>query len=234
MSLEMLHLSPSAKDDELELAPPMYEGLNIDNGLLSDILTNTNEDSTPMFNELDLIIDGKQVNGENDWINLFDKHENVESNNDLFDEDIFMNQDILPNPGLFDEGLLNDQVDVGVKKPQPTQLFTPNPSSTLPTPLITTSKSYEGPTKKRKRSTTTSTTTTTKADACSPVKLETSDPVAFKRARNTEAARRSRARKLEKMMQLEDRVDQLLKEKDLMSQEIQKLKNLLIENNIEF
>lgn len=43
-----------------------------------------------------------------------------------------------------------------------------------------------------------------------PVVCESDDPVALKRARNTEAARRSRARKLERMSQLEERVEQLL------------------------
>ncbi|ODV97619.1 hypothetical protein PACTADRAFT_47502, partial [Pachysolen tannophilus NRRL Y-2460] len=43
-----------------------------------------------------------------------------------------------------------------------------------------------------------------------PVFTDSDDPVAVKRARNTEAARRSRARKMERMSQLEDRVEQLL------------------------
>ncbi|CAR27900.1 hypothetical protein ZYGR_0N03870 [Zygosaccharomyces rouxii] len=43
-----------------------------------------------------------------------------------------------------------------------------------------------------------------------PVLCESDDPVAMKRARNTEAARRSRARKLERMSQLEERVEELL------------------------
>lgn len=43
-----------------------------------------------------------------------------------------------------------------------------------------------------------------------PVVCESDDPIALKRARNTEAARRSRARKLERMTQLEERVEELL------------------------
>lgn len=43
-----------------------------------------------------------------------------------------------------------------------------------------------------------------------PVVCESDDPTALKRARNTEAARRSRARKLERMTQLEQRVEELL------------------------
>ncbi|ONH66559.1 General control protein GCN4 [Cyberlindnera fabianii] len=38
-----------------------------------------------------------------------------------------------------------------------------------------------------------------------PIVVDNSDPVAAKRARNTEAARRSRARKMERMYQLEGR-----------------------------
>lgn len=54
-----------------------------------------------------------------------------------------------------------------------------------------------------------------------------SDPVAQKRAKNTEAARRSRARKLEKMNLLEDKVEELTKENSNLKFEIEKLRLLL-------
>lgn len=61
----------------------------------------------------------------------------------------------------------------------------------------------------------------------SPIVIETDDPIAQKRARNTEAARRSRARKMERMNQLEDKVDALKHENSLLQEEVQKLRAML-------
>lgn len=60
-----------------------------------------------------------------------------------------------------------------------------------------------------------------------PVIPESDDPIALKRARNTEAARRSRARKLQRMSQLEDRVEELLARNSELEMEIISLKSLL-------
>ena len=60
-----------------------------------------------------------------------------------------------------------------------------------------------------------------------PVIPESSDPVAQKRARNTEAARRSRARKLQRMNQLEDRVENLLAKNMELENEVARLRSLL-------
>ncbi|ANB15507.1 amino acid starvation-responsive transcription factor GCN4 [Sugiyamaella lignohabitans] len=53
-----------------------------------------------------------------------------------------------------------------------------------------------------------------------------SDCTAVKRARNTEAARRSRARKMERMSQLEERVDQLVARNSELEAEIARLREL--------
>lgn len=45
-----------------------------------------------------------------------------------------------------------------------------------------------------------------------PIKVDSEDPVAMKRARNTEAARKSRARKLEKQGEMEARIAELQQE----------------------
>lgn len=45
-----------------------------------------------------------------------------------------------------------------------------------------------------------------------PIKYDSNDPIALKRARNTEAARKSRARKLERQGEMEDRIAELRKE----------------------
>ncbi|SCU91318.1 LAMI_0E05424g1_1 [Lachancea mirantina] len=58
-----------------------------------------------------------------------------------------------------------------------------------------------------------------------PVVPESNDPVAQKRARNTEAARRSRARKLQRMNQLELKVEELLQRNAELENEITRLKS---------
>ncbi|CAI4416691.1 BDN_1c_G0014380.mRNA.1.CDS.1 [Saccharomyces cerevisiae] len=61
----------------------------------------------------------------------------------------------------------------------------------------------------------------------SPIVPESSDPAALKRARNTEAARRSRARKLQRMKQLEDKVEELLSKNYRLENEVARLKKLV-------
>lgn len=63
-----------------------------------------------------------------------------------------------------------------------------------------------------------------------PIIPESDDPVAMKRAKNTEAARRSRARKLQRMNQLEDKVEELLKKNSDLENEVRRLKSLLGES----
>ncbi|ODV75014.1 amino acid starvation-responsive transcription factor GCN4 CYBJADRAFT_114644, partial [Cyberlindnera jadinii NRRL Y-1542] len=57
--------------------------------------------------------------------------------------------------------------------------------------------------------------------------VDSSDPIAAKRARNTEAARRSRARKMERMSQLEDKVEELQEKNEALEQEVERLRALL-------
>ncbi|QLL33980.1 hypothetical protein HG536_0F03050 [Torulaspora globosa] len=61
----------------------------------------------------------------------------------------------------------------------------------------------------------------------SPVVADSDDPAALKRARNTEAARRSRARKTQRMNELELKVEQLLKRNHELEQEIQRLNSII-------
>ena len=67
-----------------------------------------------------------------------------------------------------------------------------------------------------------------------PIVPTSNDPVAIKRAKNTEAARRSRARKLKRMTQLEERVESLLSEKCALEREVCRLKELLRANDVQF
>lgn len=64
-----------------------------------------------------------------------------------------------------------------------------------------------------------------------PVIPESDDPAALKRARNTEAARRSRARKLQRMNQLEEKVEDLLSKNQSLEEEVQRLRKLLAERS---
>ncbi|VEU24158.1 DEKNAAC105403 [Brettanomyces naardenensis] len=60
-----------------------------------------------------------------------------------------------------------------------------------------------------------------------PVVAEGHDVASVKRARNTEAARRSRARKMKRMMQLEDKCENLVRENEELKAEIEALKRRL-------
>jgi len=60
-----------------------------------------------------------------------------------------------------------------------------------------------------------------------PIEMPSDDDcVAVKRARNTEAARRSRARKMERMSQLEDRVKDLVDRNSFLEREVRRLSKL--------
>lgn len=60
-----------------------------------------------------------------------------------------------------------------------------------------------------------------------PIVPKSSDVASIKRARNTEAARRSRARKMERMTQLESKCEDLIRENDSLKSEIAALKSML-------
>ncbi|CEP60398.1 amino acid starvation-responsive transcription factor GCN4 LALA0_S01e09846g [Lachancea lanzarotensis] len=66
-----------------------------------------------------------------------------------------------------------------------------------------------------------------RAAPLTPVIPNSDDPVTVKRARNTEAARRSRARKMQRMSQLEDKVEELLKKNSALEHEVASLRSLL-------
>lgn len=64
-----------------------------------------------------------------------------------------------------------------------------------------------------------------------PVIPKGEDLASMKRARNTEAARRSRARKMERMAQLEEKCEGLLQENDSLKKQVETLKALLAERS---
>ncbi|SCV05969.1 LANO_0H19174g1_1 [Lachancea nothofagi CBS 11611] len=70
-----------------------------------------------------------------------------------------------------------------------------------------------------------------RAAPLTPIIPESDDPVAMKRAKNTEAARRSRARKFQRMTQLEVKVEELLKKNTELEREVATLRSLLGSQN---
>lgn len=169
-------------------------------------------DQTPMFDDLDFILDGSKVNQKDDWVSLF-KDETQPEGASVNDEDL---------ADLFAEDVKEEPVKVQPSK----QLETPM------TPMLKT------PSLEKKRPRVDSVVSYSKRPRAElpmrPVSADPEDPVALKRARNTEAARRSRARKMEKMTQLEDKVSELTEEKDGLALEVKRLRCLLDQHGIAF
>lgn len=177
---------------------------------------------TPMFDELDFSMDGNKVNSKDDWVSLFKEEETDsaalmpekdEALDDLMGDDFKESFDFIP-----------------VMAPQVKQLETPA------TPMLSTPVLGEAPSKKRSAESVSRAPYTKKqrGKPLKPIKMESDDPVAFKRARNTEAARRSRARKMERMTQLEDKVEELVQSKTELEDEVMRLKEILAAANIPF
>lgn len=183
------------------------------------------QDNTPMFDELDLIVDGMKPNSKDDWVSLFGG-----------DEKPFESIPKDTSKRLFSE--IEETFEfVPMKSVAPTaeQLETPI-SSTFNTPVLdgsSTSKSVSSD--KLDHLGCVSYSKKQRTQALEPVEhKDTSDPVLLKRARNTEAARRSRARKMERMSQLEDKVESLITDKTNLENEVMRLKEMLVLHGINF
>lgn len=247
--------------DELSSHLPLFDGSSgevedsktpfaIHSSVLDSVFSNALDDKgedidqTPMFDELDFIVDGARANLKEDWVSLFGDESQM-----MFGETsdpVVKDEDLRHQPEaskrLFAQSMA-PSVFIPTKKQkrntesQQNQLITPETSSTLATPIIDLSDIQElgkssspsvdrlgcVPYSKKQRS-----------RPLAPVPIDESDPVALKRARNTVAARRSRARKMERMGQLEEKVDNLMKEKSEMESEMSRLKDLLTQNGIQF
>lgn len=297
--LELIAALPQLeKETQSKKVPAPFEiHSDVLDSIFSTNLDGTNDiDHTPMFDELDFILDGAKVNSKEDWVALFEEGEH-ESGAGAFvsgaGEDPILALDgaedddaLVPREESL-EGLLleaspnglssNDEtisapttnasssasspelcggaastiatsVTSGKRKfseveksfafggsdlsKQQSQLFTPNPSSTLPTPML------DAKPRKKSKVDHLGCVTYSKKQRSQPLQPivvdDISDPVALKRAKNTEAARRSRARKMERMNQLEDKVEVLVGEKQALQDEVDRLKELLTLNGINF
>lgn len=180
---------------------------------------------TPMFDDLDFILDGSKVNSKEDWVSLFKDDAPSETINPSFAE----KDDVLDD--LFGDDFKESLDFVPATKSQVKQLETPM-TPMLPTPK----KSDDAALKKRKMDHLGCVPLAKKqrSQPLKPIAVDNGDPVAMKRARNTEAARRSRARKMERMSQLEEKVDELIQEKTDLANEVARLKSLLAQNHVAF
>ena len=127
---------------------------------------------------------------------------------------------------------IEESIEPELEPTAPKQLFTPTQSN-LSTPIIDTqSKVTKNKKAKVDHLGCISYSKKQRSELLVPVVTETGDPMSMKRARNTEAARRSRARKLERMNQLEVKVEELIGEKTDLANEVLRLKEILIANGI--
>lgn len=212
---------------ELDQSP-----IAIHSEVLESVFSSTLEDKdqlltdTPMFEELDFILDGTKVNSKEDWVSLFKDDVPCDSIHPSFAE----KDDVLDD--LFGDDF-KESLDFvpATSKPQVKQLETPM------TPMLSTPVMSDDAGLKKRKVDHLGCVTLAKKQRSQPLKplaVDNGDPVAMKRARNTEAARRSRARKMERMSQLEEKVDELMQEKHELADEVSRLKRLLAENNIAF
>lgn len=204
-----------------------FIGEELDSAVV-DAFFSSSTDSTPMF-EFESITDSNNSNPK-EWSSLFD--------NDI---PIITEEDVMKN-----DKAIESTEELVSKSIQTTNINT----SFLPTPIIddikitsnqSHSPSMSSPAIGRISKKSSISIKDEKVDKLgvvaynrkqrtlplTPVIPESDDPVAVKRARNTEAARRSRARKLQRMNQLEDRVKELLDKNNSLEQEVARLRKLL-------
>ncbi|ABN66164.2 transcriptional activator of amino acid biosynthetic genes [Scheffersomyces stipitis CBS 6054] len=234
----------SRKNAELDLSSALpnerqseTSPFNIHSAVLDSVFSNVLDehdniqDHTPMFDELDFIVDGAKVNSKDDWVSLFGPAADSDAQIISLDADI---EDSLVKKEDLDDALLDLSVP-SVAPPEQSQLITPNPSSNLPTPLLDShSKSRtSAPSKKVDHLGCVTYSKKQRTQPLVPIDIDDSaDPITLKRAKNTEAARRSRARKMERMNQLETKVEELIHEKSTLELEVLRLKEMLLANGI--
>ncbi|KAK5781779.1 amino acid starvation-responsive transcription factor GCN4 PWA37_004687 [Arxiozyma heterogenica] len=224
----------------------------LDSGVVDAFFTSS-ADSTPMFEYDDTPLQQQQENNSNglpnpvtEWTSLFDDDIPV-----VIDEDVALN----------DKAIQSTEVESCDSFPPVTSKiasFLPTPVledvKIAPTTDVVASTSHNkknpssgkvSKSKKTKKTTTYTNSDGVKVDhlgvvvynrkvrstPLTPVIPTSDDPVALKRARNTEAARRSRARKLQRMNQLEAKVEELLAKNASLEMEVERLKKLLAEKS---
>lgn len=250
----LLAMKPSDGSEELNShLPPVIETmggtsgdfdtspLHVQSSVLDSVFSTTLEgndvqDHTPMFDELDFILDGTKVNLLDDWVALFgNESEETSTRDELVTQADINLSELKDLSGSNRKRSFSDVESVVEPEKVQNQLVTPITTSSMPTPVLdnaklkpssrTSSVDHLGCVTYSKKH---------RTQPLPPVTSETSDPVLMKRAKNTEAARRSRARKMERMSQLESKVEALMGEKTDLELEVARLKELLKKNNISF
>lgn len=189
-------------------------------------------DNTPMFDELDFVLDSTN---KEDWVSLFDASNEIDSTSN-FDQVVNDEDLLIPFTESTEEivrkhaPVESNENPVNTKKRNHSVLLTPETSSTLSTPNLDSPKKLDkldhlGVVKYSKKN---------RSQPLIPIKVTSNDPVLMKRAKNTEAARRSRARKMERMKQLEDKVEDLINHNTSLESEVSRLRELLDLNNISY
>ncbi|OBA20460.1 hypothetical protein METBIDRAFT_42927 [Metschnikowia bicuspidata var. bicuspidata NRRL YB-4993] len=180
---------------------------------------------TPMFDDLDFMVDGTKANSKEDWVSLFKDDDPVDAK--------FAGRDEPLDDLVGDD--FKESFDFVPVVPQVKQLETPA-TPMLGTPVMDDfTPSVQGT--KRKSVDHLGCVSYIKKQRTQPLKpiaAENGDPIAMKRARNTEAARRSRARKMERMSQLEEKVEDLMQDKTHLQDEVARLREILTAHNIMF
>lgn len=201
-----------------------------------------NFDNTPMFEEVDFGLEGDKSVLKEDWVSLFGEADNA----DTFAKQPFIPTDLDKSSNKRDHSEVEEESFISgagkrtcVRTVSPSfseqlQLISPA-ESVLATPNLDSSRTTKSSKKlKVDHLGCVSYSKKQRTQPLAPISIDSGDPVALKRARNTEAARRSRARKLERMSQLEDRVEDLLKTNTELELEVSRLKKILMTNGISF
>lgn len=246
--VSMKHYSVDELSSQLPIEGRRSSPLAVDASVLDSVFSEAlDEDSSggaaPMFEENESIRDSPaNSSSKDDWVSLFDDntYEPVDVDQTKV-EDYFSKS---RKRSLFDEGSEGEkkkahvselvsrvsELDAEAQKSQ--QLFSPaesKPSS----PVINAFGAGKQDSHARTPEFSTNKGHDFEQSLATPVG-DPSDPLSMKRARNTEAARRSRARKLEKMNQLQDCVDDLSHKNQGLESEVRRLKGLLHKNGISF
>lgn len=187
-------------------------------------------DNTPMFDELDFMLDGAKSNSKDDWVSLFKEEPEAHASAPIEQED--------DTRDLFAEEFESTFEFAPAKAAAPVkQLETPS-TPALVTPVLRDALPLDSEDRAKKAKFDhlgcVSYSKKQRSQPLKPVMVHNEDPVLMKRARNTEAARRSRARKMERMNQLETKVEELMEEKKELADEVARLKSLLSASKIPF
>ncbi|CCE78674.1 Piso0_000701 [Millerozyma farinosa CBS 7064] len=228
---------------EVSEASPFVHSSVLDSVFSSNLdEADPNFDNTPMFEEVDFGLEGEKSVSKEDWVSLFGETDGA----DAFAKQPFIPTDFEKSSRKRDHSEVEEEsFDFGAGKRTCERTVSPSASeqsqlispaeSVLATPNLDSSRG----TKSSKKSKVdhlgcVSYSKKQRSQPLAPISIESGDPVALKRARNTEAARRSRARKLERMSQLEDRVEDLLKTNTELESEVSRLKKILMASGISF